>query len=74
MNSDFLYVLQNNILLLIVLLIASTDIPVTLVRKLETKINLGYFILEHSYLIFVFLLTLAYLVDSSYNPFLYFKF
>lgn len=74
-NRDFLYLISTNILLLAILILASTDIP----KKLWNHINSRYgeglsFTGENILLIFIFTLCISYLVDQSYNPFLYFRF
>lgn len=73
-NSDFMYLLMNNIFLLIILFIASTDIPKRIGTKLTPKSEIIETVLEIVFLIMLLGLSIAYLVNSSYNPFLYFKF
>lgn len=73
-NSDFMYLLMNNIFLLIILFIASTDIPKRIGTKLTPKSEIIETVLEIVFLIVLLGLSIAYLVNSSYNPFLYFKF
>lgn len=67
-NGDSLYYLYTNILLFIILIIGSTDLP----KKFWAKINIR--VLENIYLIIILILSVSYLVDQSYNPFLYFRF
>ena len=71
-NNSSIYYLYTNILLLIILIIASTDIPKRVWGRIRGKSK--SWILENMYLLLVFLLSIAYLVDQSYNPFLYFRF
>lgn len=71
-NNSSIYYLYTNIILLIILIIASTDIPKRIWRRIRGKSK--SWILENIYLLLVFLLSIAYLVDQSYNPFLYFRF
>lgn len=73
-NTDILYLISTNIILLLILIVASTPYPKRLVSKLKTQSSILRFTLENGYLIFILVLTLSYLVNSSYNPFLYFKF
>ena len=73
-NSDFMYLLMNNIFLLIIFFIASTDIPKRIGTKLTPKSEIIETVLEIVFLIMLLGLSIAYLVNSSYNPFLYFKF
>lgn len=76
-NSHSIYLLYTNILLFLILLIASTDFPKNtwkiLSRKYEDKEGIIWTI-ENILLGAIFFMVLAYLVDQSYNPFLYFRF
>ena len=71
-NGNSLYLLYTNIILFIVLVLGSTNIP----KRLWEKVNLKFkgLIIENIYLLFILILSIAYLVDQSYNPFLYFRF
>jgi len=71
-NHSSLYLLYTNILLFVILGIGSTDIP----KKLWGYANKRYklIVVENLLLLLVLLLSVAYLVDQSYNPFLYFRF
>lgn len=71
-NGDSIYYLYTNILLFIILIIGSTDLP----KKIWSSINLRYKtrVVENLYLIIILILSISYLVDQSYNPFLYFRF
>ncbi len=71
-DNNSIYLLYTNIILFIVLIIGSTNIPKTLWEKVNLKFK-GITI-ENIYLLFIFILSIAYLVDQSYNPFLYFRF
>lgn len=73
-NNDLLYLLRSNAFLLSVLVLASTDYPLKFVRKYVYKSSIREIILTNSYLIIIFIITIAFLVNSSFNPFLYFKF
>lgn len=71
-NNNSIYLLYTNIILFIILIFASTNIP----RNIWERISLKYKVItiENIYLLFILLLSIAYLVDQSYNPFLYFRF
>lgn len=71
-DNNSIYLLYTNIILFVVLILGSTNIP----KKLWEKINLKYkgIIIENIYLLAILFLSIAYLVDQSYNPFLYFRF
>ena len=67
-----IYDLVRGLLFLAILIIASTKLPYTIYCKLKEKAFFG--IVLSIALPLVILLCTAYLVDSSYNPFLYFRF
>ena len=71
------YAIMGNAVLLIILILASTDIPksigTTIMTKLESKETLALIIKNLFYGV-VLLLCIAFLVSDSYNPFLYFRF
>lgn len=71
-----IYLLLNYGILLILVALFSTDWPKRLIGKLEKVMsNVGAnVVLQSAYVLFVLLLSVAYLVDASYNPFLYFRF
>lgn len=71
-NGNSLYLLSTNIILFLILIIASTNIPKTLWQRVNIKFK-GITI-ENIYLLIILILSIAYLVDQSYNPFLYFRF
>jgi len=74
-----LFYLSSNAISLIILIIASTPLMSMIYKRLETSLNsklkwvLEVMIMPMIYLSILFIST-AYLVDSSYNPFLYFRF
>ena len=81
LNQETLYILSNYWVLFVILIFASTTIPKTLVLKfralMERKSVVSlytYITMENIYLAAIFIISIAYLVDSSYNPFLYFRF
>ena len=71
-NHSSLYLLYTNTLLFIILGIGSTDIPKKLWRYANKRYKL--IVVENLLQLLVLLLSIAYLVDQSYNPFLYFRF
>ncbi len=76
-NGETIYLLYTNLLLFIILSLASTDLPKkaweSLYKKYKRKEGLIW-AGENLLLMAVFFLVIAYLVDQSYNPFLYFRF
>ncbi|MBU5255420.1 MBOAT family O-acyltransferase [Tissierella praeacuta] len=73
-NHTSLYLLYTNILLFLILIIGSTDIPKRLWKYMSNRFNNKLWIIENIFLLLVLGLSIAYLVDQSYNPFLYFRF
>ena len=73
MDNNFMYLLSNNILLLVVSLIASIGVfnQYYEIGKVKSK-WLVY--LEYISLIIIFIFSISLLVNTSYNPFLYFRF
>lgn len=76
-NEASFYLLTSNLVLLIIPALASTDWPkrmaLSLMLRLKNRTSVSI-ALQNVFLAAVFLLSVAYLVNSSYNPFLYFRF
>ncbi|SFB00097.1 MBOAT family O-acyltransferase [Clostridium frigidicarnis] len=73
-DSASIYYLKNNIFLFIILGITSTPIISNIIEKLKEDMNgkvMNMLILAN---IFIMLISIAFLVNESYNPFLYFRF
>lgn len=77
LNRETIYLLYNNIVLLVLLILGSTQLPkkvgnavCTLLKEREGILT----ILKNAFYVVVFFLSVAWLVDASYNPFLYFRF
>lgn len=69
-NVSTLYYLKSNAVLLIVSVLACTPMPIAAFRKIEKdRPNIGL-----AALMLLFIVSVAYLVFGSYNPFLYFRF
>lgn len=88
-NTESLYILTTNIIMFIILILASTPLPKIIADKLMNignKTNIKaesqsatdgstiFFIAKQVFLVGVLVIAIAYMVDASYNPFLYFKF
>lgn len=71
-----LYVCSSYGILILILIVACTEFPkkfaIALCRVCKNEVL--FTILQNVFLIAVFLLSVAYIVDASYNPFLYFRF
>ncbi len=76
-DTNSLYMLVTNGLLLVILAVASTNLPKKIAEKtLSTDFGKGTggLVLKNALFVAIFILCTAYLVDASYNPFLYFRF
>ena len=71
-SNEAIYYFTSFIIVLIAAIIGSTPIPKKIVssKRIEKIIN----ILEPIFLIFILMLSTSYIIDGSYNPFLYFRF
>ena len=65
-KSDWIYYIRNYFIVIILCIISSTP----LVLKIYNKMNK---VIKSIIIVLLFMLSIAYLVDSSYNPFLYFR-
>ena len=66
-SLDWIYYISNYFIVFIICFISSTP----LIKRLYTKINKE---IRAILIVLIFILSVAYLVDSTYNPFLYFRF
>ncbi|UJF15403.1 MBOAT family protein [Jeotgalibaca sp. MA1X17-3] len=76
-DGTSLYLLYTHTLLLCICMIGSTDFPKKVILKWKSRYSsTSYFLgsIELLFLLLIFFLSTAYLVDQSYNPFLYFRF
>ncbi len=76
-DGTSLYMLLTNGIMLAILAVASTPLPKMLAEKTLTKLGeekSGALILKNAVFAGILILSTAYLVDASYNPFLYFRF
>ena len=69
-NRETFYLFSTNAILLIILFFAATPLVSKLLQKIEFKAAILHAVLQAIILV----LATAYLVDASYNPFLYFRF
>jgi alginate O-acetyltransferase complex protein AlgI len=72
-----MYLIRTNVVMLLIMCIASTPIPKIIAKKVADKAKLSpetRFILKVLACMTVFVLSVAYLTGDSYNPFLYFRF
>ena len=73
-DNTALYILLSNIVLFIVLLIGSTNLPSRMTLAILGNRKTLYTVFQTSFIIVVFIWSVSYLVESSFNPFLYFRF
>ena len=74
-NQETIYYLKSYLILLIVSIISSTPLLKNIISKIKnTKYKLIIDILEPITYLTLLILTTAFLIDESFNPFLYFRF
>ena len=75
-NSVSIHYLKNYLIILIISILACTPLFKNIIEKLKNnkKINKVINILEPIYLVLLLFIVTVYLIDNSYNPFLYFRF
>ena len=71
-NNETIYHIRNYFVIIIIAIIASTPLSKIIIQKLKYKKIIN--ILEVIYYFVLLLIVTAFLVDSSFNPFLYFRF
>lgn len=74
-DSAALYYLGGSVVMLVICVIGATELPKLLAQKLQSKLPEPVFrYLSYAVLIAVLVISMAFLVADSYNPFLYFRF
>ena len=75
-NSYTLYYLKNYLVIIIAAIIGATPVLKELIQKLRKNsvINKIINIIEPIYIVVLIFVVTSYLIDNSYNPFLYFRF
>ena len=69
-NTNTVFLLRTSIILMAVSAVCATDLPAKGLRRLRSKIPAAWLVIMGGMLV----LSTAYLLYSSYNPFLYFRF
>lgn len=72
LNDRTLYLLYANLVLIVVAIIGSTSLPTRIVKRYVGSKEQS--VLEPVFVIGVLLVSVAFLVNAGYNPFLYFRF
>lgn len=76
-DTQTAYLLVTNLVLLVMLVLGSTALPKKAAEKMFAQEKLGSAgkaLAQLGFLTAIFLLSVAYLVNATYNPFLYFRF
>ncbi len=73
-SAEGVYLLKSNALLLILAALEATPLPKHIAKVLEARCPKAAALLHPAALCALLLICTAYLVDGSYNPFLYFRF
>ena len=73
-SRESLYLLVSNVGLLFIMVIGCTSLPKRLVTKCMKKDGIVTSLCMSIYVAGILLLSIAYLVNGTYNPFLYFRF
>lgn len=76
LNQEGMYLLLNYGIMLVILIIASTNFPKKIVAFIANKNSENILMpcLRSVFIIGIFIISVSYLVASTYNPFLYFRF
>lgn len=73
-DAQSLYLFMSNLVLLVIFVIGSSALPARIGRRLTRKDGIVTSLLQSGYVAVMLLLSIAYLVNGTYNPFLYFRF
>ncbi|MCI8587448.1 MAG: MBOAT family protein [Clostridia bacterium] len=71
-STESIYYFKSYFIIILIAIIGATPIPKNIVNsnKLKKLVN----ILEPIYLLMIFIICTSYIIDGSFNPFLYFRF
>lgn len=73
-SRESVYLLASNAILLVVMVIGCTSLPKKLAARIAKKDGIWTTVCMSVYVAAILLLSIAYLVNGTYNPFLYFRF
>lgn len=73
-NGASFYYLSTNLIILVIALLCSTPIMYKLFRKLKYDMGVRGILIAEGIQAIILFLSIAYIVTSTYNPFLYFRF
>ena len=73
-SRESVYLLVSNAMLLVVMAIGCTSLPKKIAARITKKDGIWTAVCMSVYVAAILLLSIAYLVNGTYNPFLYFRF
>ncbi|EGT3616496.1 MBOAT family protein [Clostridium perfringens] len=73
-NGTSFYYLSTSLIILVIALLCSTPIMYKLFRKLKYDMGVRGILIAGGIQVIILVLSIAYIVTSTYNPFLYFRF
>lgn len=73
-SGETLYLIVSNAVLLLILVVGSTSLPKRAAAAIVKKDGICSYVIQSVYVVVLFVLCIAYLVNGTYNPFLYFRF
>lgn len=76
-NGETVYLLYNHLFLLVLCILGCTGLPKRIGKWFRAKLadrEVVWVVLENIFYAGIFILSVAWLVDSTFNPFLYFRF
>lgn len=73
-NAESIYCLLNNLSIILIGIIGATPFISNLLQKINKKISKAINVLEPVALGMLLIICVSYLIDGSFNPFLYFRF
>lgn len=73
-DPQSVYLVMSNVILLAVLVLGSTSLPQRIARAVTKRDGIVAALLQSGFVAVMLLLSIAYLVNGTYNPFLYFRF
>lgn len=73
-NRVFYLLESENIVILIIAILFSTPLVKLVKNKLQNQNIRSYYLLKDIYLVFIFCISILYIVGSDFNPFIYFTF
>ena len=73
-DAQSVYLVMSNVILIVVLTIGATSLPERIARFMTRRDGNVTALLQSGFVAVILVLSIAYLVNGTYNPFLYFRF